>query len=76
MYKRQGYHYHLESSDVPENTVLSHDDSELIGIMQDGFLLYGRRDMDGSYPTDLDESGGQVGDTGNISSENFNFEVK
>ena len=58
-----GYHYHLESSDVPENTVLSHDDSELIGIMQDGFLLYGRRDMDGSYPTDLDESGGQVGVT-------------
>ena len=58
-----GYHYHLESSDVPENTVLSHDDSELIGIMQDGFLLYGRRDTDGSYPTDLDESGGQVGVT-------------
>lgn len=58
-----GYHYHLESSDVPENTVLSHDDSALIGIMQDGFLLYGRKDMDGSYPTDLDESGGQVGVT-------------
>ena len=31
--------------------------------MQDGFLLYGRKDMDGSYPTDLDESGGQVGVT-------------
>lgn len=58
-----GYHYHLESSDVTENTILSHDDGKLVGIMQDGFLLYGRRDVDGSYPTDLDESGGHFGVT-------------
>nr|WP_298999023.1 YHYH protein [uncultured Allomuricauda sp.] len=58
-----GYHYHIESSDIPENTVLSHDDEKLIGIMADGFLLYGRREMDGSYPTDLDESGGHFGVT-------------
>ncbi len=58
-----GYHYHIESSDVPENTVLSYDDEKLIGIMADGFLLYGRREMDGSYPTDLDESGGHLGVT-------------
>lgn len=58
-----GYHYHIESADLPQNTTLSHDDDKLIGIMADGFLLYGRREMDGSYPTDLDESGGQFGVT-------------
>ena len=58
-----GYHYHIESSDVPENTLLSHDDEKLVGIMSDGFLIYGRKEMDGSYPTDLDESGGHFGIT-------------
>ena len=58
-----GYHYHLESSDVIENTVLSHDDNRLVGILQDGFLIYGRKEMDGTYPTDLDESGGHIGVT-------------
>lgn len=58
-----GYHYHIESADVPENTTLSHDDEALVGIMADGFLLYGRKEMDGSYPTDLDVSGGHFGVT-------------
>jgi len=58
-----GYHYHIEAFDVAENTVLSHDDEALVGIMADGFLLYGRRELDGSYPTDLDESGGHFGVT-------------
>ncbi|MEL6483428.1 MAG: YHYH protein [Bacteroidota bacterium] len=58
-----GYHYHVESSDVPENTELSHDDEKLVGIMADGFLLYGRREADGSYPTDLDAPGGHFGTT-------------
>lgn len=58
-----GYHYHIESFDVPENTVLSHNDSRLVGIMADGFLLYGRKDADGTYPNDLDASGGHIGTT-------------
>ncbi len=58
-----GYHYHVESSDIPENTELSNDDEKLVGIMADGFLLYGRREMDGTYPTDLDASGGHFGVT-------------
>lgn len=59
-----GYHYHIESYDVAENnTVLSHDDEKLVGIMADGFLIYGRREMDGTYPSDLDESGGHFGVT-------------
>ena len=55
-----GYHYHTESKNIPENTLLSHDDEKLVGIMADGFLIYGRREMDGSYPSDLDESGGHL----------------
>lgn len=66
-----GYHYHVESSDVPENTVLSFDDEKLVGIMADGFLIYGRREMDGSYPTDLDESGGHFGATQHSNGEEF-----
>lgn len=58
-----GYHYHIESFEVPENTLLSHDDEKLVGIMSDGFLIYGRREADGSYPTDLDASGGHFGTT-------------
>lgn len=58
-----GYHYHVESSNVSENTVLSHDDEKLVGIMADGFLIYGRRESDGSYPTDLDASGGHSSST-------------
>ena len=53
----QSYHYHLEPK------AWSNDDSKLIGIMSDGFFLYGRRDHDGTYPTDLDASGGHFGPT-------------
>lgn len=58
-----GYHYHIEASGADENNgVLSYDDHQLVGIMSDGFLLYGRRDNeDGDYPDDLDESGGHFG---------------
>ncbi len=58
-----GYHYHIEAADVAENKTLSYDDESLVGIMADGFLLYGRKEMDGSYPSDLDESGGHFGVT-------------
>lgn len=59
-----GYHYHLESSDVPENTTLSFDDEQLVGIMADGFLIYGRKcNSIGDHPTDLDASGGHTSST-------------
>ncbi len=54
----QSYHYHLEPK------AWSNDDAKLIGIIADGFFLYGRRDSDGGdYPTDLDASGGHFGPT-------------
>ncbi len=50
------YHYHLEP------VAISHDDENLVGIMADGFFIYGRRDFEtGTYPDDLDASGGHVG---------------
>jgi len=59
-----GYHYHLESSDVTENTVLSYDDDALVGILSDGFLIYGRKcNSTGDYPTGTDASGGHTSAT-------------
>ena len=59
-----GYHYHLEAQDIEENTILSSDDENLVGILQDGFLIYGRKcNSTGEYPTDLDESGGHTSTT-------------
>lgn len=67
-----GYHYHLEASDVPENTVLSQDDDKLVGILQDGFLIYGRKcSSTGGYPADLDESGGHSSSTQHSDGEEF-----
>jgi hypothetical protein len=54
----QVYHYHLE----PE--AISYDDNNLVGIIADGFFLYGRKDYwTGDYPTDLDAASGHVGRT-------------
>lgn len=49
------YHYHLE----PE--AISYDDDSLVGIMADGFFIFGRRCYSTSdYPTDLDDSNGHT----------------
>ena len=67
-----GYHYHLECADVEENTTLSSNDDQLVGILQDGFLLYGRKcNATSDYPTDLDESGGHIGSTQHSDGEEF-----
>lgn len=65
-----GYHYHLEAQDVDANTTLSVDDDMLVGILSDGFLLYGRR-CNGEHPTDLDESGGHSSSTQHSDGEEF-----
>ena len=67
-----GYHYHLESTDVEVNTSLSHDDEKLIGILQDGFLLYGRKcNSTDDHPTNLDASGGHISATQHSDEEEF-----
>lgn len=59
-----GYHYHLEARDAGETSPLTIDDDKLLGIMSDGFLLYGRKcNSTGAYPTDGDDSNGHVATT-------------
>jgi hypothetical protein len=48
------YHFHTEPSS------LSQDDARFIGVMRDGYPIYGRKDADGSYPSDLDANGGHT----------------
>lgn len=49
----QSYHYHLEPHAWTE------DDDALVGIMADGFFIYGRRSNDtGDHPVDLDATNG------------------
>jgi hypothetical protein len=50
------YHYHSEPFSI------SYDDDRFIGVMRDGYPIYGRRDMDGTMPA-LDEFGGHTGAT-------------
>ncbi len=60
----QGYHYHIEARDVGETSPLTIDDDRLLGIMSDGFLIYGRKcNSTGDYPTDGDDSNGHVSTT-------------
>lgn len=51
------YHYHTEPYSI------SYDDDNLIGVMRDGYFIYGRKDMNGTIPTNLDSNGGHMGVT-------------
>lgn len=51
------YHYHSEPLSI------SNDDSAFIGVMRDGYPIYGRHDPDGSMPTLDDATGGHTGVT-------------
>lgn len=66
----QSYHYHLETK------AWSEDDEQLIGIMADGFFLYGRKDYDGSYPSDLDASGGHFGPTPHNADGEYHYHIQ
>ncbi len=51
------YHYHGEPY------AISDDDDAFIGVLRDGYPVYGRKDPDGSVPTNLDADGGHTGVT-------------
>ncbi|APZ46830.1 hypothetical protein BW723_11285 [Polaribacter reichenbachii] len=52
------YHYHLEPK------AFSDDDENLVGVLLDGVFLYGRKcNSTGTYPVDLDTSGGHTSAT-------------
>ncbi|TMU50896.1 YHYH protein [Flagellimonas algicola] len=65
------YHYHLEP------TAWSEDDENLIGIMADGFFIYGRKcDSTGTYPTDLDASGGHTSTTQHTDEAEYHYHME
>lgn len=66
----QSYHYHIEP------LAWTNDDAELIGIISDGFFVYGRRDGDGTYPNDLDASGGHVGPTPHNADGEYHYHIQ
>ena len=67
----QSYHYHLEPH------AWSQDDNELIGIISDGFFIYGRKcESTGTYPTDLDASGGHVSSTQHCSEPYYHYHIQ
>ena len=67
----QSYHYHLEP------TAWSQDDDKLIGVISDGFFLYGRKcNATGTYPTDLDESGGHTSETEYGTAAEYHYHIQ
>jgi hypothetical protein len=64
------YHYHTEPAPISE------DDKNLIGIMADGFLIYGRKcNSTGNYPSDLDASGGHTSSTQHGDDDFYHYHV-
>jgi hypothetical protein len=51
------YHYHTTGK------YTSTDDAKLFGFLRDGFPIYGRKDKDGTYPSNLDTYGGHTSAT-------------
>jgi hypothetical protein len=65
------YHYHLEPK------AWSNDDEELIGILADGFFIYGRKcNSTGAHPTDLDASGGHTSTTQHTAGTEYHYHIE
>lgn len=62
------YHYHGEPY------AISYDDAAFIGVMRDGYPVYGRYDADGSTPT-LDSFGGHSGVTGDSVTPTYHYHL-
>lgn len=66
----QSFHYHLEPK------TWSDDDDALIGVISDGFFLYGRKcKSTGTYPTDLDASGGHSSITQHTTESEYHYHI-
>lgn len=64
------YHYHLEPK------AFTDDDENLVGILLDGVFLYGRKcNSTGSYPTDLDSSGGHTTTTQHTTTAEYHYHI-
>ena len=64
------YHYHLEP------LAFTNDDENLVGIISDGFFLYGRKcNATGTYPTGLDASGGHTSATQHSLNDEYHYHI-
>jgi len=64
------YHYHLEP------LAFSDDDDKLNGIISDGFFIYGRKcNSIGTYPTNLDASGGHTSTTQHTAIAEYHYHI-
>ena len=64
------YHYHLEP------LAFTDDDDKLVGIISDGFFIYGRKcNSTGTYPTGLDASGGHTSTTQHSSEATYHYHI-
>lgn len=64
------YHYHIEPK------AFSDDDDALVGVMADGFFIYGRKcDAIDDYPTDLDTSGGHTTTTQHTDEAEYHYHI-
>ncbi len=62
------YHYHTEPY------ALTYDDSRFVGVLRDGYPVYGRRDGDGTVPA-LDVSGGHTSATPDSATPIYHYHV-
>jgi len=63
------YHHHVEPLHITDNG------SQLVGFLLDGFPVYGRKDQDGSYPTDLDTANGHTGVTADYTNGIYHYHI-
>lgn len=67
----QSYHYHIEPK------AWTNDDDKLVGIISDGFFVYGRKcNSTGTYPEDLDESGGHTHTTQHGDEDEYHYHIQ
>jgi YHYH protein len=64
------YHYHVTG------TYTSTDDNKLVGFLRDGFPLIGRKDMNGTYPTNLDAYNGHTAATTEFPNGIYHYHIE
>ncbi|MCO4771376.1 MAG: YHYH protein [Deltaproteobacteria bacterium] len=57
------FHYHGVPYCITDEVDAAGEHSVIIGVLLDGFAVYGPQDVDGEAPTDLDECSGHEGPT-------------
>ncbi|WP_219906784.1 YHYH protein [Enhygromyxa salina] len=65
------YHYHTEPK------AITNDDDTLVGVLTDGFFIYGRKCAStGDYPDDLDAAGGHTSTTQHTDTPEYHYHIE